>query len=143
MDVAELARRFAESLDGEDYEAARRCLSPRAEYVISGDVHSGPDAILASYRASGDWAARAIDRIAYESRVNATGPRTAVISFTDRIEHAGEKLVHRCEQRLEFDDDGAIRRITHVDLPGEPEALAAYFQRVGLSRPKGAGEKEA
>ena len=143
MDVAALAKRFAESLDGEDYDAARERLSAGAEYRISDEVHTGPDAILASYRASGDWAARVIERIEYESQVRATGPRSAIVTFIDRIEHAGERFVHRSEQHLEFDDAGAIRRIEHVDLPGEPEALAAFFQRVGLARPKAMGGGEA
>jgi ketosteroid isomerase-like protein len=132
--VTDLAKRFAESLDNEDYDTARACLRPDAVYQIGGDEHRGPEAIVASYRGNGDWAARTLDHIEYESSAQATGDFSAKITFVDRIEHAGEKLVHRCEQHLEFDDGGRIRAIRHVDLPGEPEALEAFFQRVGLAR---------
>ena len=140
MDITSAAERFALALDGEDYDTARSCLSRDAVYTISDEEHRGPDAIIASYQGNGDWASRAIDRIEYESRVRATGPLSAVITFVDRIEHAGHKLVHQCEQHLAFDDEGRILQIRHVDLPGEPEALRDFFQTVGLAR---SSEKEA
>ncbi len=52
----------------------------------------------------------------------------------DHLRHAGHAHTHRCEQHLDFDDAGLITRIRHVDLPGEQEALRAFFAVVGLDR---------
>jgi hypothetical protein len=57
-----------------------------------------------------------------------------VITFLDHLAHHGHTLTHRCEQHLEFDEVGRICRIVHVDLPGEREALAAFFKTLGITR---------
>jgi hypothetical protein len=64
-----MAKRFARSLDAEDYASTAECLAPTCEYEIRGRTYRGPDAILASYRESADWAALALDGIRYESTI--------------------------------------------------------------------------
>jgi len=130
----ETALRFAQALDREDYESAAACLAATCEYTIGEDTHRGHEAILASYRSSGDWAAAHLDGIRYESAVRPGESGEVVIEFTDHLEHAGRKHTHRCEQHLAFDDGGHIARIRHVDLPGESEALQDFFEAVGLRR---------
>ena len=70
----------------------------------------------------------------YGSRVESAGDGAFVIEYTDDIGHAGERLVHRCHQRITLDDAERIRRIEHVDLPGETEAVDAFLARVGIER---------
>lgn len=125
------AERFASALDREDYAAAEACLAPDCEYHIRGMVHAGPAAILASYRAAGEGAAARFDSVRYESSVRPAPDGGAVIGFVDHLERRGERHTHRCEQRLSFDASGRIRRIEHVDLPGEREALAAFLAGAG------------
>lgn len=129
-----VGRIFAEALDREDYDSAAGVLGPKTRYIVDDEEHIGPTAIIASYRASGDWAAKTLDVVRYESKIEVTEPGRAVISFADHIEHAGKNLTHTCEQWVEIDSRGIITRIEHHDLPGEREALAAFFRDVGVSR---------
>jgi hypothetical protein len=130
----EIALRFAQALDREDYASAGECLAAVCEYRIGDDVHRGREAILASYRSSGDWATAHLDGVRYESSVRPGEEGEVVIEFTDHLEHAGQKHTHRCEQHLAFDDSGRIARIRHVDHSGEPEALQRFFEAAGLRR---------
>lgn len=132
MDVA---KRFARSLDEEDYASAEQCLATTCKYQIAGNTYIGPDAILASYRENGDWAARTLDGIRYESAVRPGEEGGAVVEFIDHLEHAGMTHTHRCEQHLQFEPGGLISTIRHIDLPGEREALARFFKAASLSPP--------
>jgi hypothetical protein len=133
-DPIESARHFSRSLDVEDYASAGKCLAASCKYEMRGQIHQGPAAILALYRKSGEWAARTLDRVRYTSTVRYAGTNEVVVEFVDDFEHAGLSLRHRCEQRLRFDESGVIVLITHVDLPGEQEALDQFFESVGLSK---------
>lgn len=127
-----IARAFAQALDGEDYAAAAELLAPDCTYRIHDAEHSGVEAILAEYRKNGEYAARTFDSVVYESSVRAAGERSAILTFVDRLSHRGHELVHTCEQLVELDERGLVRRIEHRDLPGEQEALAEFFRALGL-----------
>lgn len=131
-----VAARFAHALDREDYGAAAACLAPTCEYSIGSEMHRGPEAIIATYRESGEWAAAQLDSVRYESSVRPSvdAPGGAIVTFTDHIEARGHRLAHRSEQRLWFDEAGRIRLIEHVDLPGERDALEVFFAQVGIAR---------
>ena len=131
----DLARRFASSLDAVDYVSTAACLAPDCRYEIGGTTHVGPDAIVASYRKSSDWATGTLDDIQYESNVRPGEHGTVVIEFVDHLKHAGITHTHRCEQRLQFDESGLISSIKHVDLAGEQEAMDRFWDLTGLSRP--------
>lgn len=134
-DPVPLVRRFAISLDQEDYDETRRCLDPDCVYVIRDATHRGPEAIVASYQGNGDWASENIDRIEYESQVEADGTEAALIIFYDHLTHGGRKLSHRCHQWCHVGPRG-IDRIEHRDLPGEKEALDAFKRETGLIPPE-------
>jgi hypothetical protein len=127
------ARRFARALDAEDYDGVATCLSWTCEYSIHDRILRGGPAIIASYREASTWAASIIESVQYETEVR-SAPTGAVITFLDHLAHHGHTLTHRCEQHLEFDEAGRIYRILHVDLPGEREALAAFFKTLGITR---------
>ena len=125
------AEQLARSLDREDYPAARRLLTEDCRYEFRDTVIEGASAIIASYQNNGDKARNHFDRIEYESAIVPIDDTIARIEYTDIVTHAGESLVHRCAQEVEFDGDGAIRLIRHVDYPGEREAVEAFFERHG------------
>lgn len=131
--VLDAARAFAHALDREDYSTAFGLMSADCVYRIQGSEFVGPRAIVDEYRKNGDAAAASLDGIEYESSVRRETERSAVITFVDRVRHAGRELVHTCEQVVELDGEGRIRRIEHRDLPGEPEALQAFYEDVGLA----------
>lgn len=134
MKQEEIANRFMHGLDKEEYEDVAQCISPDCQYEIAGKTHHGPEAIVASYQGNGDWAAENIEKIGYGSALVEVNERAAKIEFLDYLEHGGQKLTHRCHQHLEFDNDGLICSIRHEDLPGEREALSAFFIAVGLKQ---------
>ena len=106
--------------------ARASCFISDCVYSIHDQTHVGPDAILDSYQANGDEAASKFDAIAYGSAVRADTDRWAVITFTDRITHAGRSHTHTCEQRVRVNAAGLIDRIEHRDLPDEREQLDAF-----------------
>lgn len=125
--------RFAAALDREDYDEAARYLAEWCEYDTGGEVIVGREAILASYRSSSDWGRANLDSVRYESAVR-DEQGAVVITYTDIIEHAGIGHTYRCEQAVVLDADGLIAHIAHRELPGEAEALAAYWERIGVKR---------
>lgn len=133
MSPEQLAARFARCLDAEDYGGAAACLADGCRYDAGDATHTGPAAIVAAYRAHGDWAARHLDEVTYESEVHARDDGEIRVRFTDHVRHAGVAHTYRCEQVLSFDDAGLIRAIRHVDLPGEASALQAFYVRAGLA----------
>ena len=130
--VVRIAKQFAQALDNEDYLAAQQLLSPQCSYDMRGSVSTEPSSIIESYKASGEWAARELDSIEYESTVERSANGEAVIIFIDRIQHQGKELVHRCQQIIRLDNTGLIFHIQHKDLPGELEALQTFLRQVGL-----------
>lgn len=127
MDVAvETAKRFAKSLDAEDYPAARAMIGDNCEYMCRGCVYHGPSAIIDAYRRSGDSAEREFDEVKYKSTVTAVGDKTALIHFTDYLSNDDEQFAFECQQIIEIGDDGRITRIEHIDLPGQRESLSEF-----------------
>ncbi|MEM8532214.1 MAG: nuclear transport factor 2 family protein [Chloroflexota bacterium] len=135
LEQMKVVEQFAAALDNEDYEAAYTLLSPTCTYEISERVLRGSDSIIASYRANGEWVAANIDSVTYRSSIeeDIDGDRF-LVRFEDQLTHKGKQLTHACQQIMQLDASGKINRIEHRDLPGEPEALKAFFQEVGIKR---------
>lgn len=131
MDVAQA---FAKALDREDYAGVAGLMDSSARYSLDDEEIAGPPAIVESYRKNGDWAARTLDNVTYESSVEVDVAGRAVITFFDHIEHAGARITHVCEQCIHIGDSGLVERIEHHDLPGQRERLAVFFKRVGVDR---------
>ncbi len=125
----EIARQFANSLDEEDYQATAELLSMQCKYSCRDQVYVGPQAILNSYRTTGDSAKERFDNIEYDSIVQLLTANTAQIHFVDHLYHNGGKHTFECEQRIEV-REGKITRIEHLDLPGQREALKAFLNQV-------------
>lgn len=132
--AAIVARRFAEALDQEDYDAAAGLLDGDCEYSCRGQRFRGPDAIVESYRQSGDTAAKTFDRVVYESAITPVSERLVLIHFTDRLFHRDHRFTFECQQRVEVNQAGRIVRIEHEDLAGQPEALQQFMQQIGAER---------
>jgi limonene-1,2-epoxide hydrolase len=129
--VAQLAL----ALDRDDFPAAAACLAPDCEYETGRETLHGPAAIIASYAAASAWARRALDDVRYESAVEPARGNVVPVRFTDYLMKAGGRWHrHRCVQEFEVGAAGLIVRIVHVELPGEREALDAYFLALGIER---------
>ena len=82
-----------------------------------------------------DDARRAFDEVRYESEVGPVDGETASVTFTDYLMKAGGRWHrHRCRQEFTVDASGRITHIVHREIPGEREALDAYFAECGVER---------
>lgn len=123
----EIAEKFAQALDAEDYDIAGRLLSGECKYLCRGQLHVGPAAIIASYQDHGDAAERKFENVRYESVVIPMPNGAALIQFTDHLSLKGKHFTFQCEQVVEIGEDDLITRIEHRDILGQKEALAAFM----------------
>ena len=134
-DVRRLARGLARLLDDDDFSAAHALLAPDCAYETLRETLRGPDPIVDSYRAASEWARRTFDEVRYESEVQSVSGATACVTFIDYLLKAGHGWHrYRCQQEFTLGADGRIVRIVHRDMPGEREALEAYFRECGIER---------
>ena len=132
----QVARTLAAALDAEDYLTARRALAPACVYVLAADVYEGPDAILAVYADTAAWVRRTFDDVRYQSEVEPLPDGRVSVLYTDFLVLAGGRMHrHRSRQDLTIDLNGRVTRIEHRELPGEREALDAFFEAAGIARP--------
>src|SRR5258706_14492647 len=92
----DIVRRFAASLDAEDYAAVAELLAEGCEYVTAKGTLVGRQAIIASYRNAGTWATLNVQRVQYESAVRLDKDGGSVVRFVDRLEHAGVHHTYDC-----------------------------------------------
>ena len=124
-----IAGQFAAALDAEDYEAAFALLAEHCLYDTGAAVHTNRRAIIESYRTNADEARRRFDCVEYLSSVEPIGASSAAIDFLDRLCLGDQWHQHRCRQQIEINDRGQITAISHEELPGERDELAAFEAR--------------
>ena len=133
--TARVATDLARALDRNDFTAAAAWIAADCVYEVRGDLIVGADAILASYAETANWAVQAFDEVRYESEAGAPEGDTVPVLYTDYLMKVpGKWHRHRCRQHLTVGAAGKVVRIVHEDLPGEMEALEAYFQECGIER---------
>jgi hypothetical protein len=131
--INEIAHRFANALDQENYEAVRVMLAPDCRYEGRTETLVGPDAIVSSYRHHGATAQRLFDTIEYRSEPVRIDDHTACIRFFDSISKHGRTHVYQCQQRLQLRSDGLIASIRHEELPGARERLLEFCAACGVT----------
>ncbi|MFG0257342.1 MAG: nuclear transport factor 2 family protein [Phycisphaerales bacterium JB043] len=136
MDEKEIVDRFRVALDQADWSAVLSLLAHDCEYVVRGATTQGRDAIIESYSSIDEWAKRTFESVRYESACEKHTHIGWLITFRDVIEHRGHRLDHTCQQRVELDASGQIRRIEHIDLPGEREKVDRFNRLCGVEKPE-------
>jgi hypothetical protein len=130
----DVALSWAEALDHDAFDRLPSYLTPDCVYHAPGGEIVGPEAIVASYRASSEWAHDTFDTITWDSECAAEDDDRVLITFIDITDHAGLHHVYRCQQLVHIDADGLIDDITHISIESEERALADFFDRVGAVR---------
>ena len=126
---------LAAALDADDFAAARRLLADDCVYEGASETRHDSQAITASYAEASAWARRTFDEVRYESEVGIAEGDTVPVLFTDYLLKAGARWHrYRCRQEFTVGRNGRVARIVHHDLPGEREALEAYFKECGIER---------
>lgn len=118
--------RLATALDAEDYATAHALLAPGCTYCMGTATLTGPDAIIASYRANGEAARKRFDTIQYTHQVESTAALEGVISYADRVCRGGRWHEYRCRQHIRIDEAGLVTDIRHEELPGERQRLQDF-----------------
>ncbi len=126
------ARRFASLLDADDFEGVRALISAGCVYQSGRGVHSGPEAIVLSYRDASRLARSKFDDVHYESEVVEADDRSALIEFRDILSVRDQRHVYSCRQRVSFGPDERVTRIEQIELPGERQRVEAFCAGVGL-----------
>lgn len=127
-------QKFAVALDAEDYSAVAGLLAPDCEYVATRATFIGPEEIIGSYRKVAAWMKASVDKVSYRHSVRPGAEGKAIVTFVDDVTRSRLRHVYSCEQELSFDAEGRIRRIVHVDLPGERDAADPFLRKVGVQR---------
>jgi hypothetical protein len=131
----EVVGRLARCLDADDFAGARALLADDCLYRVGDEVHRGPEAILASYRAASARAHALFDEVRYQSEVESTAAAIASVTFTDYLFKVGCGWHrHRCRQEFTVGADGRVVGIVHREIPGEREALDVYLRKCGIER---------
>ena len=132
-DEVDIARRFAAALDHDDYDAAAKFLHPACVYHAPQRTVHVAERIIDSYRSASRWARETFDELHFESDV-CRKDDLIEITYTDRSRCGDVRHVYQCRQLLRFDPGGVVIEITHREIPGEREALDAFFARCNITK---------
>ncbi|MEO5617746.1 MAG: hypothetical protein ABIS67_08240 [Candidatus Eisenbacteria bacterium] len=133
--VTRVATGLAQALDRNDYIGAAEWIASDCVYQVRDEAIIGSAEILASYADTAEWARQQFDEIRNESEVGSPEGDTAPVLYTDYLMKVpGQWHRHRCRQHLTLGAEGRVIHILHEDLPGEVEALEAYFKVCGIER---------
>lgn len=131
-----IAEGFCAALDAGDWPAVSSLLDPECEYHFRGEVTAGIDIIVGSYRTIDEWVHETFESVHYESHVELRSDDAALITFRDQMDHGEHHLDFRCQQLIQTNRHDLIRRITHIDLEGEPEKVIRFNAACGVVKPQ-------
>jgi hypothetical protein len=131
----DLVERLAAALDADDYPTAASVMAERVRYTIGEEDLTGPEAVVAGYRAASEMAHRLFDRVEYGHRViPSDSPHAFRVRYSDTLTVAGETLRHMAERQVTVAPGEGVVRIVNVELPGETAKVDAFLERHGLTR---------
>ena len=129
-----VAKQFAYLMDQNRYDEAAELMHPQCSYVYRGSVVDGAVPIIKIYKDNFQSAESQLDEIQFSSGVVPSSELGVfTLQYLDRIRKGSSWLEHRCEQIIEIADN-RVKKITHVDLPGEGDRLKAWFAEMGIKR---------
>jgi hypothetical protein len=110
-------------------------MAEHVEYSIGDQLMYGPQAVVASYRASSEMARRLFDQVGFGHEVVPTDdPYSFRVTYSDVLTVGDETLTHTAEQQVTVAPDEGVVRIINLDLPGEREKVDRFMARHGLER---------
>ncbi|MEM7106397.1 MAG: hypothetical protein AAF502_24935 [Bacteroidota bacterium] len=124
---------FGSALDIDDFDKAATFLHHNCAYDIGSGILIGPKAICGSYESNMKSGRAELDELIWgKCEAKTIDENKIELYFTDYLVHKGIKHTHQCKQILTFEEEGKIIAIKHINLPGEPEKLLAFYSSVGL-----------
>ena len=127
-----IAKQFGTALDNDDFELAKRLLSPHCSYDIGDEVLHGPEAIAGSYEANMIEGRKKMDKLEWgQCTIETIEPGSYFVHFTDYLTHKGETYTFQCKQKLTVEADKIVR-IEHIHDADAWEHLQAWYRSVGI-----------
>jgi len=132
--MKEVAEKFGESLDNDEFEITKETLSQHCKYIIGKQILIGPENICNSYEQNMIEGRRKLDKLEWgKSRIELINKSEYFVHFTDFLTHKGINYTHRCKQKLGI-REGKIIQIEHIEDTEEQERLDEFYQKVGLKK---------
>jgi len=129
----EIAIKFGQTLDKDQFELTKKLISDDCKYYIEDDLIIGPEKICNSYKQNMIEGRRKLDVLEWgESKVQVIDDKKFVVHFTDYLTHKNKNHVHKCAQILTFNNEGLINRIEHENNEVEKKKLNEFYKKVGL-----------
>jgi hypothetical protein len=130
----DLAQRFATLMDNNEYVEAGKMMADDCQYLYQDKQIEGVSAILKKYTDNYESGSKTLDEIQFTSEVEYIESDSIYrLKYLDRIRKGDSWFEHRCEQHIKF-ENGKIKNIIHVDLPGEAEKLKHWLDEMGIKR---------
>ena len=131
----DLVEELAGALDRDDYRTVHSLLAADVEYLVGDQRHTGPDAVVTSYRRGSETAHELFDHVVYRHAVFSTdNPNTFRVEFTDELTIGDATLRHEVEQHMTVSPGEGVVRIVDVEIPGERERVDEFLSLHGLAR---------
>ena len=131
--LRDIAEKFGQSLDNDDFDLARELISDGCKYVIGSSTLIGPVRICQSYEQNMIDGRSKLDDLKWgESKIESISDSEFYVHFIDYLTHKSIKHVHRCKQKLTIDSDGKITGIEHIHDKDEQDRLSKFYAEVGL-----------
>lgn len=125
--MLEIAQRFASVLDAAKFDEAAALMSEDCRYEYWEGKYQGRQNIAAVYRNNHEGASKIFDEVQYASEVEPLSNESVKLRLFDRYRLGDRWHESRSEQILKIENN-LVTDIQHHELPGEAEALHAFFQ---------------
>ncbi len=133
MQKEQVAKAFGTFLDEDDFPAVKRLLEEDCLYEINGETIKGKDKIVDLYQANMLEGRQKFDELKWgRSKIIKLNEYEFEVHFSDFLKHKGIEHNYNCKQILKLGDSNLIHKIIHVELPGQKEALKAFYKAVDL-----------
>lgn len=130
-----VAIKFGQTLDNDDFENFKKILDPKCHYEIGCQVLTTNDSIAGLYEKNMKAGKLKFDELRWgEAEVKQVNENDFDVYFSDFLKHQGIAHNYKCKQRITINDQNLVEKIEHIELPGEKEKLTAYYQKVGLTK---------
>jgi hypothetical protein len=130
--MIEIAIKFGESLDKDEFYITMKLLSPDCHYKIGSEILTGPKDICYSYEQNAIQGRKKLDKLEWgQSKIETINNNEYFVHFTDYLTHKGITYTHKCKQRLII-KDSKITFIEHIEDDDEKAKLNEYYRKVGI-----------
>lgn len=129
-----IAKKFGEYLDQDDFENFKKILSKNCIYHIAEQVLEGRKSVSSLYEKNMKEGKAKFDKLVWgKSETVKINEHQFEVYFSDFLMHKGIEHHYKCKQRISINQNKLVEKILHIELPGEKESLTMFYEKVGLN----------